>query len=48
MEENTKYLATWKEYCEQNEIDYEENSYLEPYWHVAQEKLFGFVIKLLI
>ena len=48
MDENTKYLGTGKEYCEQNEIDYEENSYLEPYWQVSQEKLFGFIIKLLI
>lgn len=48
MKEHTDYLATWEEYCEANHLDYEENSYLEPYWNASQEKIFGFIIKLLI
>ncbi|MEF9918611.1 MAG: hypothetical protein RR310_07855 [Eubacterium sp.] len=46
MESN--YLATWKEYCEENGLDYEENKYLESYWQSTQDKVFAFVIKLLI
>lgn len=48
MDENTNYLADWKTYCEDNGIDYEENAYLESYWKAAQDKMFGFIIKLLI
>ncbi len=42
------YLSDWKEYCEQIGINYERNRYLEEYWQKSQDKMFGFVLKLLI
>ena len=48
MNQEVNYLASWEEYCEANGLDYEENVYLEPYWQATQEKLFGFISKLLI
>ena len=48
MNQEVNYLASWEEYREANGLDYEKNVYLEPYWQATQEKLFGFIIKLLI
>ena len=43
-----EYLPTWKEYCDESGIDYETNKHLEPYWDSSQNKLFTFVISLLV
>ena len=44
----SEYLPTFKEYCEKNGLDYEKESYLEPYFNQSQNKVFGFIIGLLI
>ena len=43
-----EYLPTWKEYCEEIGLDYEGNKHLEPYWDSSQNKLFAFLISLLV
>ena len=42
------YLPSWKEYCEENGIDYESQKHLEVYWDASQTKLFSFIISLLV
>lgn len=48
MEKELNYLATWEEFCEENGMNYEENKYLEEHFNTTQDKLFGFIVKLLI
>lgn len=44
----SELMQSWEEYCNNNELPTEDSELLEPYWQASQDKMFAFVIKLLI